>query len=329
MRRILVAAALLVACKNQQPAPEHESEPASAAKVAPKASASAAKPTVKGKPVVAKNVTVVPCNLPIDAAEGENNVAATRNLHLGPDKALYFFPDFKPPVRLEPTSDGCGYAYRAKTEPQKDHAFGLEPDGSFKEYPGSDNSALTKCKARAFSDVRYGMGRLVGSTYYYKDSDVLTKMNLADDKCEPVKAEFKDVPEKLGTRPSIGSAGDHLLLGYARDDWKYNREIFRFDAGGTLVRKYGAAEGDGQIGGEYAGCGDGLCAVKWQSDLVFYNREGMKVASKSLSDAVKLPRMLIQGIVDVPEKGVYVLIGYIPQKGGKGRAELVRVDGVY
>jgi len=329
MRRIVVAAALLVACKSKQPAPENESESASAAKVAPKASASAAKPTVKGKPVVAKDITVVPCNLPTDAAEGENHIAATRHLHLGPDKALYFFPDFKPPVRLEPTSDGCGYAYRAKTEPKKDHAYGLEPDGSLKEYSHSDDSPLTKCKLRAFSDVRYGSGRLVGATYYYKDSEVLTKMNLADDKCEPVKAEFKDVPEKLGTRPSIGSAGEHLLLGYAREDWKWNREIFRFDAAGTLVRKYGAAEGEGQIGGDYAGCGDGLCAVKWQTDLAFYNREGMQVASKSLRDAVKLPRLLIQGIVDVPDKGVYALIGYIPKPGGKGHAELVRVDGVY
>ena len=37
----------------------------------------------------------------------------------------------------------------------------------------------------------------------------------------------------------------------------------------------------------------------------------------------------IGGVVDVPDKGVYVLIGHHPVPKGEGRAELIRIDGVY
>lgn len=322
----LVAAVLLVACKGgKEPTPEPD-------KPAPKPTASSAapsKPTIVGKKIVGTDIAVVRCNLPDEAAEGENHVAATRHLHRGPDNALYFFPDFKPPTRLEPTNDGCGYKFNGPTVPKKDHNFGLNPDGSFTEYPFTDESAKTKCRVRAFSDVRYGSGRLVGDYYYYKASEVLTRMNLADDKCEPEPVTFPEVPKELGTRPNIHLAGGHLLLGYAREEWKWSREVFRFDAKGTFVKKYGSADPKSSFSGDFDGCGDGLCATKYQSDLVIYDREGIEVSSTSLSKLVKLQRLLISGIVDVPDKGVYVLVGHIPDPKGKGRAELIRVDGVY
>ena len=58
----------------------------------------------------------------------------------------------------------------------------------------------------------------------------------------------------------------------------------------------------------------------------------MLVRTYNLYDLAPLKNISIAGIVDVPKKGVYVLAGHRPEvngKSGKGRAELLRLDGVY
>ncbi len=334
MKRVLIAAVLVCGCKSR----EVQSEPKPAApeqSAATKHAEAKSKPAeIKGKPIVATSLSAVVCGLTDKPRAGSNNVAATRHLHRGPRNELYFFPDFLAPTLLEPTSDGCGYRSAGTMAEKPDHDFALNADGSISLVPRSDASKKTDCATRAFSSLRYGRGRLVGATYYYTSSsggsDALMRMKLDDDKCAPeAVTTLKEVPQAGLPKARVGEAGGHLLLAVAREDWKYSPEVFRFDVTGTFVRKYGAAEGKGELHGEFSGCGDGLCSSAYQSELEIYDREGMRVRSVSLTELTKLKHVYIGGVVDVPDKGVYVLIGHEPVPKGDGRAELVRIDGVY
>ena len=317
---------LVVACKNND-------APAGAG-ATPSASASVAKPVTEAgpapqKPVLGTAVKGVACNLGPNVPEGENNIAASRHLHLGPGNKLYFFADFKGPTRLDPVDDGCGYRFGETLTPPKDIQYGLEPDGSIKEYPNSDESPVRKCREKAFDKMRYGTGALVGGVYYYKDHDELTQLDLASPTCEPKPAKIAELPkEDEFSQPSISWSGNDLLLGFTRQALNNNLEVLRFDAKGHLVKKYGQADRKNSIVGNFVGCGDGLCASSGSSDIDIFRADGTVAGSYRVSEWVKLEQIEVANIVDVPGKGVYVLIGYHDEKK-KGRAELIRLDGVH
>lgn len=311
---------MLVACKGKE-TPAADPTPAPSAK----ASASA-KPKLTGKPVIGTDVKATPCNLGSVVPEGENNVAASRHLHLAPGKQLYFFADFKGPTRLDPVAEGCGYRFGETLVEPKDSSFGLEPDGALKPYPYSEESAEAKCRTRAFSKMRYGGGALVGGAFYYSDHDELMRMDLASKTCAEEKVKLPEIEKETG-RAFLGVAEGQLLVGFGREAWHYDREVFRFDEKGKLVRKYGSTEPKKAIGGSFDGCGDGLCVLSGGVYFAIHDREGEKIKSYNLYDLVKLKRMNLADIVDVPGKGVYALVGYHDDKN-KGRAELLRLDGV-
>jgi len=317
MKPVVLAAVLLGGCKSREVAPEHP-QPA------------ASKPVeIKRKPVIGTSLTAVPCNLTDKPREGSNNVAATRHLHRGPRNELYFFPDFRPPTLLEPTTEGCGYRSTGAMAEKPDHEFALQPDGAIVLVPRSDDSKKTACRTRALDSIRYGHGRLVGGTYYYRDTGALKRMKLDDEQCAAEEVTtLKELPANALNAARVGYAGNDLLIGVPRQDWKWSQELYRFDAKGTFVRKYGAAEGKGELHGEMTGCGDGFCTSGYARFEV-YDRDGMRVGSASLSKLSNLKNVYISGVVDVPDKGVYVLIGHDPEPKGDGRAELVRVDGVH
>ncbi|MGZ3452903.1 MAG: hypothetical protein ACXVEF_25060 [Polyangiales bacterium] len=322
MKRALLAAVLVGGCKSREIAPE-PSQKAPVAKVE-KA------PAPKAKPVIGTSLTAVACQLTDKPRDGSNNVAATRHLHRGPRNELYFFPDFLPPTVLEPIADGCGYRSAGAMSEKPGHDFALQPDGAIVLVPRSDESKNTACRTRALSSLRYGHGALVGSTYYYRDTGTLMRMKLDDEQCTPEEVTtLKELPADGLTKARVGQSGNDLLVAIPRQDWKWAPELFRFDASGKFVRKYGAAEGKGELHGELTGCGDGLCASAYMNQLEIYDREGMRVGGASLTTLTKLNGVYIGGIVDVPDKGVYVLIGHQPQPKGDGRAEVVRIDGVY
>lgn len=127
-------------------------------------------------------------------------------------------------------------------------------------------------------------------------------------------------------RRALGLAGEDLLVGVGRQDWKWAKEVFRYDPSGRLVKRYGAGEGKGVLNGPMNGCGDGFCLVTGYSFEIF-DREGQQVTKVDL-DALELQRMNVNGVVDVPGKGVYVLVGYYVEKD-VAQAELLRLEGVY
>lgn len=329
---ILAALIPALSCKAREAGPSPAASASAAATVAPPSPQAKVAP----RPVIGTDVKVVRCDLPAVVPEGgirpdQNSVAATRHLHLGPDRSLYFFPDFSPPVRLEPIDGGCGYRLAPPVELEKEHHLGLNPDGSFSPYAFADETPMTKCRVRAFDELRYGHGTLVGGRFFHREADTrLEVMDLADPACESKEASLPELPRETGAIPWLGVAGDQLLVSMARADWSHEREVFRYDAAGTLLRRYGAPTGKAVISSDVHGCGDGFCVEKGHSSLAIHDREGELVRSYSLTDQVKLESILVAGIVDVPGKGVYVLIGYhVPTGKGRGRAELVRLDGVY
>jgi hypothetical protein len=280
------------------------------------------------KKVIGTHVTAVRCNL-VNTPEGENWVAATRHLHLGPNNKLYYFSDYHGPTRLDPVDGGCGYRVGETLEAPKDGEFGLEPDGGFKVSLYSDDSPLAKCKRAAFTSLRYGHGALVAGTYYARDDDELVAMDLNSPTCEPTPATLAELPQNNeGLTPWVSWAGNDLLLAYGRSDWHYDREVFRFDARGHLVTKYGSGDKRHEVGGDAYGCGDGLCVVTgafvWMDVL---DATGTRVASYNTQDWIKLPQSGLQTVVEVPGKGVYALFGYLDPQS-KGHAELVRLDGI-
>jgi hypothetical protein len=321
VKRSLLLAVLLVACKGKETATSDPAPPA----VSAKASASA-KPKLTGKPVIGTDVKATACNLGSAVPEGENSVAASRHLHLAPGNLLYFFVDFKGPTRLDPVADGCGYRFGENLVEEKGSSFGLEPDGSLKQYPHTDESDVAKCRTRAFSEMRYGRGALVGGKFYDESDGALYVMDLASDKCSKQEAKLPEIEKETG-RPFLGTAEGQLLVAFGRQDWHYDREVFRFDEKGKFVRKYGSADPKKSIGGSIDGCGDGLCVLSGGVYFAIHDREGEKVKSYNLYDLVKLKRMDLANLVDVPGKGVYALVGYHDEKN-KGRAELLRLDGV-
>jgi hypothetical protein len=119
-----------------------------------------------------------------------------------------------------------------------------------------------------------------------------------------------------------------LLVSFGKSEWHWSREVFRLDASGTLIKKYGSGEPKGDISGDPDGCGDGLCLATSMNDIQVYDGAGEKVGSVSLREQTKLANIHIASIVDVPGKGVYALLGYLDDKK-KGRAELIRLDGIY
>jgi hypothetical protein len=314
VRRALVVVVLAVACKKPT-RPVTES-------AGPVASASA---SVKPRPlpILGTAVTAMPCDVGTSAPEGDTAIAAARNVHRAPDNAIYIFADSHDPIRLEPTSEGCGYRVGAPMKLDKEHGWVLEPDGSIAQRPWSDEGAARKCRVQAYDHLRFGKGRLIGTTFYYDSNTFLEKMDLASDTCSVVQPNLKDT----NNHGRVSIAGDDLLIRKVESDWKFGRSvILRFNAAGELVKRYGAAEGKGAIDGEPFGCGDGLCIVANASTIDLHDRDGMQVASYNLHKLTNLKGIAIAGIVDVPGKGVYVLVGHGSEKA---RAELLRLDGVY
>lgn len=319
---VTVALFAVVGCKAKG---DGRSAPAASAKTVV---ADKPKPTAAPNKVTAANVTAVPCKL-TNTPEGENGIAATRHLYLGPNNALYFFSDFHGPTRLDPIDGGCGYRVGETLEPPKDGDFGLEPDGSIKPSLFGDDSPLAKCKRAAFNNLRYGHGALVAGTYYERDHDELLAMDLNSPTCEPKPPTLAELPKDTeGLNPWVSWAGSDLLLGFGRSEWHYDREVFRFDPRGHLVKKYGTGEHGHEIEGNAYGCGDGLCVVTgadvW---LEVLDATGTKVASYNTHDWIKLSHASLETVVDVPGKGIYALFGYMDAKD-KGHAELVRLDGI-
>jgi hypothetical protein len=324
---LLVACAAL-GCKT---AARHD-DATPTASVSASSSASSAKPKrPASRPIIGTAVKAVRCNFGETVPEGDNEIGATRHLHRGADDTLYFFADYHGPTKLVPTDEGCGYrvATTLVEERDKERRFALDPDGSIAQYPWSDESPKTKCRFKAFDELRYGHGRLAGHVFYF-NRDGLKKMDLASDQCAAAPAELPVV----GSAGDVSLAGDDLLVRKYRGDWKPDGyEVLRFDAAATqVVKRYGAPEGKGVIDGVPYGCGDGLCVVSGSAHIDIHDGEGLRVGSYNLYALTTLKRIDIAGIVDVPGRGVYVLAGHRPEvdgKAGKGRAELVRLDGVY
>lgn len=316
----------LAACKGQ-----------SASSSSASASASVARPSAESsrvqlRPVVATNVKVVRCDLPpVEPLPGTpekwNNIAATRNLHLAGDGSLYFFPDYQPPVKLTPSNDGCGYQLVGKLPKKKDSEYGLAPDGNIVDEPFSDESDKSKCRVKALQKLRYGNGRMFGTRFIYTDQSSLMEMDLAKDDCEAKEMKL-ELPKELDGKPDIAVAGSDLVLGIGRSDWKYDKEIVKLDATGKLLGRVGTAEGKTKIDGAVYACGDGYCVTSGSSWLAIHDRTGAKLTTLKMHESANLEDPTIEGIADVPGKGLFMLVGYQPKKES-GKAELVRLDGVF
>jgi len=75
-----------------------------------------------------------------------------------------------------------------------------------------------------------------------------------------------------------------LLVSFGKCEWHWSREVFRLDASGTLIKKYGSGEPKGDISGDPDGCGDGLCLATSMNDIQVYDGAGEKVGSVSLRE---------------------------------------------
>lgn len=320
--RFLLPIVLCVGCKGKEAPPSAASASA----------VGSAAERVQLRPIVATNVKVVRCNLaPVEPLPGTpekwNNIAATRNLHLAGDGSLYFFPDYQPPVKLVPANEGCGYRLVGTLPKKKDSEYGVAADGNIVDEPFSDDSKKAKCQVRALQELRYGHGRMFGTRFVYTDRDFLMERDLASEECEAKELKL-DLPKELNGRPDIAVAGDDLVLGIGRSDWKYDKEIVRFDAKGKLLGRVGTADGKTQIDGQVYACGDGYCTTSGYSWLAIHDRTGAKITTIKMGDSTDLESPMIEGVAEVPGKGVFVLVGYQPKKQS-GRAELVRLDGVF
>jgi hypothetical protein len=316
----------LVGCQGKDASPN-----AATKSSATSASAGSAAERVQLRPIVATSVKVVRCNLPPVRAENLpekwNNIAATRNLHLAGDGSLYFFPDYTQPVKLEATTEGCGYRLVGPLPEKKDSEHGVDTRGNIVDVPFSDESKRAKCRVRALQKLRYGDGRLYGTRFLYNDSGSVMELDLANDECEAKELKLDALP-KDGGKPDISVAGNDLVLAVGRADWKYDKEIFRLDPKGKLLGRVGTATGDTKIDGQVYACGDGYCVTSGSSWLAIHDRTGRKLATLKLHELTDLEDATIEGIVDVPGKPIFVLVGYHP-KNELGRAELVRLDGVF
>jgi hypothetical protein len=318
---------LASACKRPAPSQEAAGVPTTpSVSASSSANAKAPLPTIVGT-----DVKAVACNLGMSVPEGDNEISATRNVHRGPDNSLYFFADYKPPTRLEPTEEGCGY--RLSAAPMvlaKNHEFGVDPDGAISQYDISDSAPRTACRIKAFDNLRYGRGTRVGTTFFYRDDNALKAMDLASDKCAARDVVVPDVPRVR----HVAAAGDELLIRVPHNEWKWGRgEVLRYDPlTSKVLSRQGVEEGKGAIDGDPYACGDGLCVASGAAHIEIHDHAGMLVRTYNLYDLAPLKNISIAGIVDVPKKGVYVLAGHRPVVNGKsdkGRAELLRLEGVY
>jgi hypothetical protein len=298
-------------------------------------SAAVTKPVVPPAPklahVTASSVTLTSCGIGAKSPEGDNGIGAARGLHQAMDGTLYFFADYAPPQRLDKIDSGCGYALAPTEAEKKDHDWGLDPDGKFTQYPFTDESAKTKCRVKAFTELRYGSGALVAGKFYVKgrDSDLGEKTvvvrDLSDNKCEPKAATLSVNPD--GTPDVSGTPTDLFVTVTAPGGDLYNKNVFRYDAAGTLIKKYGGSTTPTKIErvDKVSTCGDGLCITESGSSLDIFDTNGALLKSLNTYKLFDKKDLQVQGVTEVPGKGVYVLIGY---KEGKGHAELLRVDGL-
>ena len=325
IRLVVIASLAVTACKDKAAPPSPDAGP-------PRHEAK----TSKQLPVLGTNVTIVRCELgPLTSkARSEaklDAIGTTRHLHLAPDGALYFFPDQHPPARLEPVADGCGYRMAAPLVETSGKAFALEPDGSIAEYSLTGAGPKQRCRIRALDNLRNGRGRLQKGRLFYRDAARVMVMDLTKDDCEATEHTFAALAERDGGMPwfsavEFGSSGDDLLVALSKPDWKNSQEVFRIDPAGKLVQRVGAAEGPAQIDGDLSGCGDGYCSTSVYGSIDLHDRQGRKVSSLSLGKMTGLRSMSLTGLVDVPDKGVYAVVGYHDESGG--RPELVRLDGI-
>jgi hypothetical protein len=324
LRAVLLPLVLCAACQGKNATSSATSSSAAASS----ASVGSAGQRAQLRPIVAKNVKVVRCNLPPVPATGNhekpNNIAATRNLHLAGDGSLYFFPDYEMPVKLEPTKDGCGYRLVGMLPEKKDAQYGVDPNGNIVSEPFNDESKQSSCRVKALGKLRYGNGRLFGTRFLYDDRGLM-ELDLASKDCEAKELKLDGLPE--GGRPDISVAGSDLLLAIGRSDWKYEKEILHLDAKGKVLSRVGSAEGETKISGEVYACGDGYCVKSSGSWLAIHDRTGRRVTTLKLHESIDLEDPYINGVVDVPDKGIYALVGYHP-KNQTGHAELVRLDGI-
>lgn len=305
----------------------------SASSVVPKPAAPTPPPPPAVAHVTANEIKLTSCGIGPTSPEGENGIAAARGLHQAADGTLYFFADSAPPQRLDKVEGGCGYALAPAQPAKKDHEWGLDPDGKITEYPYEDTSPKTKCRLKALGELRYGRGALVGRTFYargnssdeFGDGTVVAR-DLADDNCvlkaSSLSAKVERLPDVSGTPTTlfIGTAGPGGEL--------YDRQVYRFDASGKLVKKYGGAGAPSKIEriDAMSTCGDGLCITESGSSIDVFDANGALLKTFNTRKLFDRPGHQLQGITEVPGKGVYVLIGY--QEGKKGHAELFRVDGL-
>lgn len=278
-------------------------------------------------------IKLTSCGIGPTSPEGDNGIGAARGLHQAADGTLYFFADSNPPRRLDKVEGGCGYALAPAPVPKKDHEWGLDPDGKITEYPYEDTSPKTKCRLKALGELRFGHGALVGGKFYargnssdeFGDGTVVVR-DLADDNCAAKAASLAAKVERL---PDVSGTPTTLFVGTAGPGGElYNREVYRFDATGKLVKKYGGAGAPSKVEriDAMSTCGDGLCITESGSSIDVFDANGALLKSHDTKKLFEREGQQLQGITEVPGKGVYVLIGY--RDGKKGHAEILRVDGL-
>lgn len=150
--------------------------------------------------------------------------------------------------------------------------------------------------------------------------------DLADDNCAAKAASLAAKVERL---PDVSGTPTTLFVGTAGPGGElYNREVYRFDATGKLVKKYGGAGAPSKVEriDAMSTCGDGLCITESGSSIDVFDANGALLKSHDTKKLFEREGQQLQGITEVPGKGVYVLIGY--RDGKKGHAEILRVDGL-